>query len=94
MYLIIQTVLKNGPRYNIKYYPLFLENFVIKGYILQSEKKKLTESIKKNISYHLKNKSCPLPIKVDGIKFIFSLRFVMFLEPAYFFSFGSSIAKL
>jgi hypothetical protein len=41
----------------------------------------------------LKNKSCPLPIKVDGIKFIFSLRFVMFLEPAYFFSFGSSTAK-
>jgi hypothetical protein len=44
----------------------FLGNFVIKGYsffmLLQTEKKKLIESIKKIMCYHLKNKSCPLPI--------------------------------
>jgi hypothetical protein len=43
----------------------FLGNFVIKGYSFlcrYNQKKNLTESIKKIIGYHLKNKSCPLPM--------------------------------
>jgi hypothetical protein len=47
------------------YFPFFLGNFVIKGYSFvchYNQKETLTESIKKNIDYHLKNKSCPLLI--------------------------------
>jgi hypothetical protein len=44
------------------YFPFFLENFVIKVYNYVVFLCNYNQ--KKKIGYHLKNKSCPLPINV------------------------------
>jgi hypothetical protein len=53
----------NKNYFGATYFPFFLGNFVIKGYSflmpLQSEKNSYRIN-KKNIGYHLKNKSCSL----------------------------------
>jgi hypothetical protein len=43
---------------------------------LQLEEKILTESIKKNIGYHLKNKCCPNYMITQVVVFLESFRFL------------------